>query len=190
MVNAYAVLAEVRQGVEHDLLAVYSTRALAKAFTDAQDEQLRQCLVICEVEIDKHPSDPYWRKPHGLAGAFHALAGIPEDALPGDRVANVAGASERVRLGTLLASIAREAGGLTADEAEAFGAGRRGTEAKAPATLDEVRRLACELVGPALVDAWLDRPLASAGGRTPRQLVAEGRGDAVLHYLRQSGPIA
>lgn len=60
----YAVLAQVRQGVAHDFLAVYSTASLAREFVDAQDVQLRQCLVVWEVEVDRHPSDPYWTAPH------------------------------------------------------------------------------------------------------------------------------
>lgn len=184
--NVYVLFAQVRQGVEQDFLAVYSTLALAQEFIDAQDEQLRQCLVIWEVEIDKYPSDPYWKKPEGLAGAFHALAGLPGDALPDDRVTDVADAPKNVQLGSLTTSIAPEAVGMTDDEAEAFSAPRHGADAGGPATLDDIRQLALEVGDSAKVDTWLDHPLDWADGRTPRQLAAEGRGDAVLKYLRQS----
>jgi hypothetical protein len=123
--------------------------------------------VILEVEIDKHPANPYWNKPEGLAGAFHALAALPEDALPDDRVTVVAASPTSVNRGSLMASIAREAGGLTDDKAEALRALRHGADAGGPATLDDVRQLELEVGNPAKVDTWLDHPLEWADGRAP-----------------------
>ena len=82
--TVYAVLAEVRGGVSHDLLAVYSTPVLARQYVDAQQESLRDCLVVWDVVVDRHPSDPYWTQP-GMAAAFHLLAELPDDALPAGR---------------------------------------------------------------------------------------------------------
>ena len=82
--TVYAVLAEVRGGVSHDLLAVYSTPVLARQFIDAQQESLRHCLIVWDVVVDRHPADPYWTPP-GMAAAFHLLAELPDDALPADR---------------------------------------------------------------------------------------------------------
>ena len=59
----FAVFARGRLGLDHDLLAVYSTRERAQGLIDAQDEQLRACVVICELELDRHPTDPYWSPP-------------------------------------------------------------------------------------------------------------------------------
>lgn len=78
----FAVLAQVRGGVDYHFLAAYSSRDRAREFIMAQDAELQQNLVVWEVELDAHPSDPYWTAPQGGAGAFHALAGLPEDALP------------------------------------------------------------------------------------------------------------
>jgi hypothetical protein len=77
----YAVFARGRLGLDHDLLAVYSTRERAQGLIDAQDERLRACLVICELELDRHPTDPYWSPP-SMASAFHLLADMPDDFFP------------------------------------------------------------------------------------------------------------
>lgn len=78
----YAVFAQVRGGVAHDFLAAYSSPVRAQSFIDAQDESLKQCLAVWEVEVDRHPSDTYWSVPQGVAGALQALARLPEDAVP------------------------------------------------------------------------------------------------------------
>lgn len=155
----YAVFAAVRGGISHDWLAAYTSRERALAWINTQDAQLRECLVIWDIELDRHPTDPSWTTPQdvagaarfvsrdqisaaagtaphidsrqfrvdvdsvldqgnrdqpaearGVAAAFHALADLPVDAIPRDRV----------MLGTMLGSIAREAGGLTDAEAERF----------------------------------------------------------------------
>ncbi len=120
----YAVVAQGRLGVDHDVLAVYATPERAQELIDAQDDQLRSCLVIWDIELNKHPSDEYWAKPKGMVAAFHALADIPVDALaevrPTAGKERVAAASERVKLGALMSSIAREAGDLTDAEAKHF----------------------------------------------------------------------
>lgn len=81
----YAVFAEVRGGIGHDWLGAYSSRERAQRFIDAQDAQLQSSLVIWEVELDADPSDPYWVAPKGMAAAFHAIAALPEDAVPNER---------------------------------------------------------------------------------------------------------
>ncbi|UPG89457.1 MbcA/ParS/Xre antitoxin family protein [Luteibacter aegosomaticola] len=45
--------------------------------------------------------------------------------------------------------------------------------------------LAAKMVSgdPAKADEWLNQPLASLDGKTPLQLIAEGRTDAVIGYL-------
>jgi hypothetical protein len=62
----YAVFAAVRGGVDHDYVAAYAKREQAQAFVDMQSEQLQQCLTVWEIELDRHPSDPYWTKPPAL----------------------------------------------------------------------------------------------------------------------------
>jgi hypothetical protein len=130
----YAVFAQGRLGLDYNLLAVYSSRDRAQELIDTQDEQLRACMAICELEYDRHPTDPYWSTPKGMASAFQLLAGMPEDALPrGDRGGSAGGATAdpgtramdefhrgRVALGSLLASIARDAGGMTDAEVSRF----------------------------------------------------------------------
>lgn len=103
----YVVFAQVHHGVSEDCLAVYSSLARAQIFMDSQDGQLRQCLIIREIEIDRDPSDPYWKTPpQGMSAAFDLLAGMPSDAMPEDRGDDF----ERLKLGSLVVSIDREAG--------------------------------------------------------------------------------
>lgn len=85
----YAVFAQLHGGIGHDWLAVYTSYDLAQRFVDAQDAQLRQCLVVWPVTLDAHPTDDYWVQPQtqGLEGAFHALAGLPEDMVEAVREA-------------------------------------------------------------------------------------------------------
>lgn len=80
--TVYAVFAEGRLGLDHELLAVYSTRDRAFELVSEQDEQLRACLKIRELKLDRHPTDPYWNSPKGIARAFHILAGLPDDFFP------------------------------------------------------------------------------------------------------------
>ena len=90
----YAVFAQGRLGLDYNLLAVYSSRDRAQELIDTQDEQLRACMAICELEYDRHPTDPYWSTPKGMASAFQLLAGMPKDALPrGDRGGSAGGAA-------------------------------------------------------------------------------------------------
>ena len=45
-------------------LAAYSTRAAANEFVQAQDADVRDCLVVLEVELDTHPgSEGFWKIP-------------------------------------------------------------------------------------------------------------------------------
>ena len=47
-----------------DFLAAYSTRASAEAFVLAQDDSVRDNLLVVEIEIDMHPrADGFWRIP-------------------------------------------------------------------------------------------------------------------------------
>jgi hypothetical protein len=49
---------------ELEFLATYSTRRGADEFVEAQDAAVRDCLVVLEVELDRHPvSDGFWKIP-------------------------------------------------------------------------------------------------------------------------------
>jgi uncharacterized protein (DUF2384 family) len=53
-------------------------------------------------------------------------------------------------------------------------------------SLEEVRRRALELSGDEQnVEAWLDKPIHEYGNRTPRELVAQGRGDVLVKHIGQ-----
>jgi hypothetical protein len=55
---------------ELEFLAAYSTRSIAEEFVLAQDEGVRENLVVTEVEIDRHPrADGFWRVPGAEAGS-------------------------------------------------------------------------------------------------------------------------
>lgn len=46
---------------DREFLGAYSTRSRAHAFVDAQDEVVRQNLVVAEVVLDRHPpSGGFW----------------------------------------------------------------------------------------------------------------------------------
>ena len=94
----YAMFAQGRLGLDRDVLAVYTARGRAQARVDAQDEQLQACLVICEIELDRHPTDTYWSTP-GMAAAH---------------------TPDRTTLVAMMTSIAHEAGGLIEEEAARF----------------------------------------------------------------------
>jgi len=52
-----------------DFLAAYSTRASAEEFVLAQDDSVRDNLLVVEIEIDRHPrADGFWRIPGSGAG--------------------------------------------------------------------------------------------------------------------------
>jgi hypothetical protein len=49
---------------ELEFLAAYSRRSNAEEFVQVQDAAVRDCLVIREVELDRHPgSDGFWKIP-------------------------------------------------------------------------------------------------------------------------------
>ncbi len=61
--RVFVVFAAVCGGISHDFIAAYSTRARAQRFIDAQDANLRDCLSISEIELNRHTEDDYWRRP-------------------------------------------------------------------------------------------------------------------------------
>lgn len=79
--TVYAVFAQVRGGVSHDYLAVYSTLERAQALIDAQCEELGSSLVIWPLEIDRDPKDDYWATPARCPELPHALKGPPAEDL-------------------------------------------------------------------------------------------------------------
>ena len=49
---------------ELEFLAAYATRSAAERFVQAQLDDARDCLVVREVEVDRHPdSDGFWKNP-------------------------------------------------------------------------------------------------------------------------------
>lgn len=61
--RVFVVFAAVAGGISHDFIAAYSTRARAQRFIDAQDANLRECLSITPIELNRPPEDDYWRWP-------------------------------------------------------------------------------------------------------------------------------
>lgn len=52
-----------------DFLAAYSTRASAEEFVLAQDDSVRDSLLVIEIEVDEHPrAHGFWRIPGTPAG--------------------------------------------------------------------------------------------------------------------------
>ena len=49
---------------ELEFLAAYATRSAAETFVQAQQDGVRDCLVVQEVEVGRHPdSDGFWKIP-------------------------------------------------------------------------------------------------------------------------------
>lgn len=46
-----------------DFLALYSSPDLAQQFIDCQDENLRGCLMVVDIAVDRHPTDGFWKRP-------------------------------------------------------------------------------------------------------------------------------
>lgn len=212
----YGVFAQVRLGLDHpECLAVYSTRDLAQTIIDAQEERLRECLFIEEIEIDRQPLHDFWTTPgvgraialvkpndddrataaeepdqalRGMESAFHLLADMPDDAAPDDcttaelllrvleqgnrdvlegRTSSAAEVIARLRashatggLGSLMQSIAREAGGLTDAEAEALERDRTMPTLAEMRANGRVKQLEARLVdAEAILDAIVAVPL-------------------------------
>jgi hypothetical protein len=56
---------------ELEFLAAYSTRSNAEEFVQIQDAAVRDCLIVWDAELDKHPSsDGFWKIP-GLDSVVH-----------------------------------------------------------------------------------------------------------------------
>ena len=52
-----------------DFLAAYSTRAGAEEFVLVQDDNVRDSLLVMEIEVDRHPrAEGFWRIPGTPAG--------------------------------------------------------------------------------------------------------------------------
>ena len=64
MTTFYAIFARPYMNPgDLEFLALYSSQALAQRFIDCQDEQIRECLLVLNVEVDRHPSAEFWKRP-------------------------------------------------------------------------------------------------------------------------------